>query len=155
MDKLLRLPEVAEMTGLPENTLRFWRHQGTGPKSARLGRRIVYRERDVTDWIDQQFITLASTNGQSGPTRARFRVAEWPGADAHGEPLSIGHSAHIDSAKTRRTRGASEEPRSAPPTATTRIGPGLDPDGRPSHADRMLERHPAPTPTPAEGPPVG
>ena len=38
MDKLLRLPEVAEMTGLPENTLRFWRHQGTGPKSARLGR---------------------------------------------------------------------------------------------------------------------
>ena len=55
MDKLLRLPEVAEMTGLPENTLRFWRHQGTGPKSARLGRRIVYRERDVTDWIDQQF----------------------------------------------------------------------------------------------------
>ena len=55
MEKLLRLPEVAEMTGLPENTLRFWRHQGTGPKSARLGRRIVYRERDVTDWIDQQF----------------------------------------------------------------------------------------------------
>ena len=55
MEKLLRLPEVAEMTGLPENTLRFWRHQGTGPKSAGLGRRSVYRERDVTDWIDQQF----------------------------------------------------------------------------------------------------
>ena len=55
MEKLLRLPEVAEMTGPPENTLRFWRPQGTGSTSARLGRRIVYRERDVTDWIDQQF----------------------------------------------------------------------------------------------------
>ena len=33
MEKLLRLPEVAELTGLPVNTLRFWRHQGTGPKS--------------------------------------------------------------------------------------------------------------------------
>jgi DNA-binding transcriptional MerR regulator len=30
MEKLLRLPEVAELTGLPENTLRFWRHQGRG-----------------------------------------------------------------------------------------------------------------------------
>lgn len=55
MEKLLRLPEVAEMTGLPENTLRFWRHQGTEPRSARPWRRVVYRERDVIDWINQQF----------------------------------------------------------------------------------------------------
>lgn len=55
MEKLLRLPEVAEMTGLPTNTLRFWRHQGTGPRSAKLGRRVVYRERDVVDWINRQF----------------------------------------------------------------------------------------------------
>ena len=47
MTKLLRLPEVAALTGIPENTLRFWRHQGTGPKSAKLGRRLVYREEDV------------------------------------------------------------------------------------------------------------
>lgn len=38
MEKLLRLPDFAELTGLPEKTLRFWRHQGTGPRSARLGR---------------------------------------------------------------------------------------------------------------------
>ena len=54
MDKLLRLPEVAELIGVPENTLRFWRHRGTGPKSARLGRRVVYRECDVLAWIDKQ-----------------------------------------------------------------------------------------------------
>lgn len=53
--KLLRLSEVAEITGIPEATLRFWRHQGTGPKSARLGRRVVYREADVQAWIDAQF----------------------------------------------------------------------------------------------------
>lgn len=56
MTKLLRLPEVAEMTGIPEATLRFWRHEGhTGPKSAKLGRRVVYREEDVLAWIDAQF----------------------------------------------------------------------------------------------------
>lgn len=55
MEKLLRLPEVAELTGLPVNTLRFWRHQGTGPRSIKLGRRVVYRECDVVAWIEDQF----------------------------------------------------------------------------------------------------
>jgi predicted DNA-binding transcriptional regulator AlpA len=60
MDKLLRLPEVAAMTGIPEATLRFWRSEGTtGPKSARLGRRVVYREADVIAWIDAQFAKSA------------------------------------------------------------------------------------------------
>jgi predicted DNA-binding transcriptional regulator AlpA len=62
MTNLFRLPEVAEMTGVPEATLRFWRstHQG-GPPSARLGRRIVYREEDVTAWIDAQFAKAAAS----------------------------------------------------------------------------------------------
>jgi predicted DNA-binding transcriptional regulator AlpA len=54
--KLLRLPEVAQMTGVPENTLRFWRSTGgQGPKSAKLGRRVVYRLEDVEAWIEAQF----------------------------------------------------------------------------------------------------
>jgi predicted DNA-binding transcriptional regulator AlpA len=57
MTKLLRLPEVAEMTGIPEATLRFWRATHQGPPSARLGRRVVYREADVVAWIDAQFET--------------------------------------------------------------------------------------------------
>jgi predicted DNA-binding transcriptional regulator AlpA len=60
MDKLLRLQEVADLTGIPENTLRFWRHEKTGPKSAKLGRRIVYREADVLAWIEEQFAKDAS-----------------------------------------------------------------------------------------------
>ncbi len=55
MTRLLRVFEVAELTGIPEATLRFWRHQGTGPGSAKLGRRVVYREEDVLAWIDEQF----------------------------------------------------------------------------------------------------
>ncbi len=55
MQKLLRLPEIAELTGIPEATLRFWRHAGTGPPSAKLGRRVVYREADVLAWVDRQF----------------------------------------------------------------------------------------------------
>lgn len=56
MSKLLTLAEAAEKMRQPEATLRFWRHQGaTGPRSAKLGRRIFYREEDVQAWIDQQF----------------------------------------------------------------------------------------------------
>lgn len=53
--QLLRLPEVAALTGIPEATLRFYRHEKRGPKSAKLGRRVVYRESDVVAWIDEQF----------------------------------------------------------------------------------------------------
>ncbi|WIY81778.1 helix-turn-helix domain-containing protein [Propionimicrobium sp. PCR01-08-3] len=54
-EKLLSTPELAEVTGLPEATIRYWRYMGTGPKSAKLGRRVVYRESDVRQWIDEQF----------------------------------------------------------------------------------------------------
>lgn len=50
---LLKLPEVAAMTGLPEATLRFMRTTGYGPRSARIGRRVMYMESDVLRWIDE------------------------------------------------------------------------------------------------------
>ena len=56
-EKLRRLPEVAALTGLPVNTPRFWRHQGTGPRSIKLLRRVVYRECDVVVWVEEQFDT--------------------------------------------------------------------------------------------------
>lgn len=52
---LLRIEDVAELTGVSANTLRFWRSKGTGPLSAKLGRRVVYRESDVRDWLDKRF----------------------------------------------------------------------------------------------------
>lgn len=57
---VIRIPEVAELTGIPENTLRYWRHQGIGPRSAKFGKRIVYRRSDVEAWIEEQFAKDAS-----------------------------------------------------------------------------------------------
>lgn len=52
--RLLRLPEVSQLTGVPINTLRSWRQTGFGPRSSKLGKRVVYRESDVIAWIEGQ-----------------------------------------------------------------------------------------------------
>lgn len=52
--QLLTMEEVSEMIRVPVNTLRYWRHKGIGPKSARLGR-VMYRLTDVEAWINAAF----------------------------------------------------------------------------------------------------
>ena len=42
---------VSERTGVPINTLRYFRLNGTGPRAFKLGRRVVYDEADVEAWI--------------------------------------------------------------------------------------------------------
>ncbi len=54
MDHLLTLPEVAEMLRASPDTLRYWRHIGAGPRSGKIGRRVVYREADVLAYLDEQ-----------------------------------------------------------------------------------------------------
>jgi predicted DNA-binding transcriptional regulator AlpA len=54
MERLLTLTEVHEATRAPIETLRYWRAQGPGPQSFKLGRRIMYRESDVEAWIAAQ-----------------------------------------------------------------------------------------------------
>ena len=46
--------DVEEETGIPEGTLRYYRHAGTGPASFRLGGRVRYRRSDVSAWIAEQ-----------------------------------------------------------------------------------------------------
>lgn len=53
--RLLRMDEVAELTGIPVGTLRYWRKCKKGPKAARIGRRVAYRLSDVEAWIAAQF----------------------------------------------------------------------------------------------------
>lgn len=57
--RLLRMQEVSELTGIPVETLRTWRKQNRGPKAARIGSCVMYREADVKAWIDQQFAESA------------------------------------------------------------------------------------------------
>lgn len=59
--KLLTMAEVAALMRTPENSLRYWRHQGTGPASFKVGRRVVYDEAVVLAWIEEQ--RQASTSG--------------------------------------------------------------------------------------------
>ena len=54
-DVLLTIDQVAELTNICLNTLRYMRHTGTGPRSFRLGRRVMYWLSDVLTWIDQQY----------------------------------------------------------------------------------------------------
>jgi excisionase family DNA binding protein len=52
--ELLTIREAAALLRAPVATLRCWRHLGTGPRSFRLGRRVLYRRDDLRAWIDAQ-----------------------------------------------------------------------------------------------------
>ncbi|WP_067967453.1 helix-turn-helix transcriptional regulator [Nocardiopsis trehalosi] len=53
-DRLLLLPEVAEMMRTSEDSLRWLRHQGRAPFLFRLGRRVVAYRSEVRAYIEQQ-----------------------------------------------------------------------------------------------------
>lgn len=53
--KLITINQVSEMTSIPVATLRYWRSNGKGPKGAKLGGKLMYRDQDVTAWIDAAF----------------------------------------------------------------------------------------------------
>lgn len=59
--KLLTIEEVADRCRVSPATVRFWRHKGTGPSGFRLGRRVVFRENEVENWLaSQEEIALES-----------------------------------------------------------------------------------------------
>lgn len=45
---------VSAEYGWPIETLRTWRKQGRGPRSGRVGRRVLYKRADVEAWIEEQ-----------------------------------------------------------------------------------------------------
>ena len=52
---ILSTAEVSEILGVPTETLRFWRHKGTGPQSFKLGpRKVRYAREDLDAWIAEQ-----------------------------------------------------------------------------------------------------
>jgi len=51
----LTQPEVAQILQHKTTaTLRWWRHEDRGPRSIRVGRRVLYRQTDVERWLDAQ-----------------------------------------------------------------------------------------------------
>lgn len=53
--KLLTMEDVEARWGPSVATQRHWRASGTGPKAARIGRRVMYRESDIEAWINSKF----------------------------------------------------------------------------------------------------
>lgn len=43
--------EVAQLLRVPEATCRYWRHVGEGPKSFKVGRRVLYDAAGVRAWL--------------------------------------------------------------------------------------------------------
>lgn len=56
--EILTAAEVAEITKVPVGTLKAWRHYRQGPRSFKLGDRIVrYLRSDVDAWLAEQYET--------------------------------------------------------------------------------------------------
>lgn len=56
MNNLMTIKELAVETRTPEATYRYWRHCGDrGPRSFKIGRRVMYRREDVEKWLAAQY----------------------------------------------------------------------------------------------------
>jgi predicted DNA-binding transcriptional regulator AlpA len=64
-DPLYLINEAAEYLRKPVPTMRHMRLNGTGPKSAKLGRSIVYRKSDLDRWIAEQFEAAEADRARS------------------------------------------------------------------------------------------
>jgi predicted DNA-binding transcriptional regulator AlpA len=58
------LIETAEWLGVSPNTLRWWKAQGTGPRSFKIGRRVYYRQSDLDAFVEEAY--AAGETGQEG-----------------------------------------------------------------------------------------
>ncbi len=50
-DEYLTSGEVAGICRTSPDTVRFWRHVGKGPRSIKVGRRVLYARADVEKWL--------------------------------------------------------------------------------------------------------
>lgn len=53
--KIMTMAEVSEALRTPQATCRYWRHVGKGPKSFKVGGRVMYRAEDVEAWLQEQY----------------------------------------------------------------------------------------------------
>ena len=52
MPELMTTAEVAELLRTPAETVRYWRHVGIGPRSFKVGRRVLYDRKDVEAFLE-------------------------------------------------------------------------------------------------------
>ena len=77
-DRLLRVAEVIELTGLSRVTIHRLRHAGTFPEPLRVGPRAVrWRESELRAWMESQ--PRARDLPVDSPTRIRARNEDFAG----------------------------------------------------------------------------
>lgn len=45
---------AAPLLGVKPGTLALWRFKGVGPRFVKCGKRVIYRLRDINDYLDRQ-----------------------------------------------------------------------------------------------------
>ena len=55
--KLVTEEQVAEALLVSRNTLRIWRHRGTGPRFVKYGRRVCYLTDEIQAFIEESAVT--------------------------------------------------------------------------------------------------
>lgn len=55
---LLRTEQVAELLQVTPTTLENWRWRRTGPRYLKVGRTVLYRLRDITEYLDHRTVEL-------------------------------------------------------------------------------------------------
>lgn len=53
-DEMLTLQEACAFLRVPDGTLRYWRHLGSGPRSFKVGRHVRYWRADLVLWLAEQ-----------------------------------------------------------------------------------------------------
>lgn len=61
MQEYMTSAELGALCRAPVETVRYWRHIGKGPRSFKVGRRVLYDKRDVEAWLE------AAKAEQGGP----------------------------------------------------------------------------------------
>lgn len=54
LPELLTTAEVAAITRTSKETVRYWRHRGTGPESFKVGKHVRYERDALLRWLEDQ-----------------------------------------------------------------------------------------------------
>jgi len=128
MPKYLTTVELAELVRTPIETVRYWRHIGKGPRSFKVGRRVLYAAEDVEAFIGEA--RKAEANVHAGGAA----LALHPSVDSR--PTST-------ASRTPTSRPTSMPPaRSQSPTEPPAGGPTSSPSAPGSSAGRSDQHFP-------------
>jgi len=63
MQKLITPTEVSELLSISSLTLRKWRWEGKGPQFIKAGRKVLYRQEDIENWVNNCARSSTSDTG--------------------------------------------------------------------------------------------